>query len=468
MSPAPWALFLGLVVVTAGLPIVFATRRPPLRTALLYGHIGFLQLVRGFLSAVYAIPLTDGLTVAPGNVMYAALMMTAVLMVLVERRPQVLRNVIVLLVATEVLKLAVFVTTQWALSSPDFMNIIGLRPDPYGNFIVFSGIGSVLIIAELLLVVGVFGRLRRWIERTTVLALLYVAVFAGVVVLDGVLFPSATRLLEPGLSAAIAGSVERKVLLAVLYAAPLLAFVLIYRGAMERYRDAPLRVREVLFAPKQHLVRELEQQEHERIQLLERVARVAEEERQRLAEDLHDDAIQLLTAADIRLQTTMRDAPDADLEPARRLLRGGVESLRRLILEQRGPDVTADSFADLVGAYADRLLPADGVELDIDVQLPDDVPPEVIAAAYRIVLEALSNVARHAAAGTASDTVTSREDLLVGAVTDDGVGIPVDAETGPGHLGLRAMRDRAAMVGGRVTVTPADGGTVVSFELPLR
>jgi signal transduction histidine kinase len=282
-------------------------------------------------------------------------------------------------------------------------------------------------------------------------------VFAGVVVLDGVLFPSATRLLEPGLSAAIAGSVERKVLLAVLYAAPLLAFVLIYRGAMERYRDAPLRVREVLFAPKQHLVRELEQQEHERIQLLERVARVAEEERQRLAEDLHDDAIQLLTAADIRLQTTMRDAPDADLEPA-----------RRLILEQRGPDVTADSFADLVGAYADRLLPADGVELDIDVQLPDDVPPEVIAAAYRIVLEALSNVARHAGAGTASVTVTGREDLLVGAVTDDGVGIPVDAETGPGHLGLRAMRDRAAMVGGRVTVTPADGGTVVSFELPLR
>ncbi len=87
--------------------------------------------------------------------------------------------------------------------------------------------------------------------------------------------------------------------------------------------------------------------------------------------------------------------------------------------------------------------------------------------AYRIVLEALSNAAKHAGAAHVQYQGRLGRSALTGSVVDDGVGIPDDAATGPGHLGLRAMQDRADVLGGQVLVAAADGGTTVMFELPL-
>lgn len=468
MHLGPWLLFLGMVAVVGGLPLWFATLRPPLRTNLLYSHLGVLQLLRGFLAVTYVMPLGGGLDMAPGNVMYAGIMMTAVVLVLVERRTAVLRTVILVLLGTEAVKFVVLATTRWALGSPDFVNVLGVDPEIFASYLRVSGLGNLLIIGELLVVVAVLEQVRRRTQRARVQALWCVTVLGVAIVADGALFPLVTRPLDPDLTVLVAGGVARKAVLAAALGVPLLAFVLLRPEPVQRYLSTSLRLRDTLLAPRHRLIARLEDQEAERVALLERTVHIAEEERRRLAEDLHDDAIQLLTAADIRLQTAARDDPEVDLEPARRLVRGGVESLRRLILEQRGPEVTADTFDELVRAYAERLLPATGVALETDVALPQDLSPQVIAAAYRIVLEALSNVARHAGASHATVRVAVADDTVVGAVTDDGVGIPDDVETGPGHLGLRAMRDRAEMVGGRVSAEPTEDGTVVSFELPLR
>lgn len=467
MHLGPWVLFLGMVAVVGGLPLWFATLRPPLRTNLLYSHLGVLQLLRGFLAVTYVMPLGGGLEMAPGNVLYAGIIMTAVVLVLVERRTAVLRTVVLVLLGTEAVKLVVFATTRWALGSPDFVNVIGVDPAMFTGYLRVSGVGNLLIVGELLVVVVVLEQVRRRMQRARVQALWCVVVLCATIVADGVLFPLATRPFDPALAAAVAGGVERKAVLAAAFGVPLLAFVLLRPEPVKRSLSTSLRLRDTLFAPRHRLIARLEDQEVERVALLERTVHVAEEERRRLAEDLHDDAIQLLTAADLRLQIAARDAPGVDLEPARRLVRDGVDSLRRLILEQHGPEVTADTFEELVRSYGERLLPTAGVTLETDVALPRDLPPPIIAAAYRIVLEALSNVARHAGASNATVRVAVADDLVVGAVTDDGVGIPDDVETGPGHLGLRAMRDRAELVGGRVSVAATDGGTRVSFELPL-
>lgn len=210
-----------------------------------------------------------------------------------------------------------------------------------------------------------------------------------------------------------------------------------------------------------------------RAELLERHATVTEDERGRLAEDLHDEAIQLLSAARFRLQTAaMRNDTSTDVAAAEELLGQGLLSLRRIILELHAPDVETGSLTDLVQAYAERLLEPVGVTVDLEIAEPERTDPAVVTAAYRIVVQALSNVARHAGASRVTVDVHEVDGQLVGLVVDDGRGIPDRVQTRPGHIGLRSMHDRAAALGGSVEVraVPAGqgSGTVVSFELPRR
>lgn len=222
-----------------------------------------------------------------------------------------------------------------------------------------------------------------------------------------------------------------------------------------------------LWAVTRRFERSLRAVEQERRELLQRNLEVAEAERDRLGRDLHDEAIQLLAAAAFRLEAAAEAAAGVDLEPARNLLRDGIGSLRRVVLELESPDMTVRSLEEYVAAYAERMLGPAEMEFDLTVDLPQTVEPEVLTATYRIVVEALSNVARHARAQHARVDITAREGVLSGRVTDDGRGIPGGHAPGPDHLGLRSMRERAERFGGRVTVGPAggDGGTVVDFEL---
>lgn len=216
--------------------------------------------------------------------------------------------------------------------------------------------------------------------------------------------------------------------------------------------------------------RERTRKAHERAVLLERFVTVAEDERSRLADELHDEAIQLLSAAGFRLQTAVRADQPTDLTPVQDLLTDGLLTLRRVILELKGPNLATGSLSDLVHAYADRLLTPLDVAFELDITDPGGTDPAVVTAAYRIIVEALSNVARHARATTASVTVGADNGALVGRVSDDGVGIGQDPQSPPGHIGLRSMRDRAEVVGGSVQVGPGHpdegGGTVVAFQLP--
>ena len=102
------------------------------------------------------------------------------------------------------------------------------------------------------------------------------------------------------------------------------------------------------------------------------------------------------------------------------------------------------------------------------MQAPDplQLPREVEVATYRIALEAVTNVTRHARAARCTVPVGVTGDDLVIQVCDDGIGIPV---TQPRGLGLRSIAERAAELGGAATVEPAtSGGTVVRARLPLR
>lgn len=203
--------------------------------------------------------------------------------------------------------------------------------------------------------------------------------------------------------------------------------------------------------------------------------RAAEEERQRIARELHDDTAQRLAALLLRLELAERtgerserkrildEVHDEILECAegvRRIARG----LRPPALEDAGVSVAIRSHVRTVSAGTDirtemEVEPVDE-HLDLDGKL----------VLYRIVQEALSNAVRHSGASRIGLLVTAEEGWVVGEVADDGKGFSVEkALNAAGGLGLLGMRERAALVGGRVTIESERGeGTTVRVRLPAR
>lgn len=204
----------------------------------------------------------------------------------------------------------------------------------------------------------------------------------------------------------------------------------------------------------------------------ERLVTAVEDERRRLRNELHDGLGPTLAAVASRIDTARlvaaRDpeASDRMLGQARTEITGLLGEVRRLVYGLRPPALDDVGLVGAIGQQVER-LGAPGLEVRAEVpdRLPD-LPAAVEVAALRIVSESLANVVRHAHARrctVALEVVASR--ALVVSVTDDGVGIGPDVAAG---VGLVSLRERAAELGGRCSVTAAPGGgTVVRAELPL-
>lgn len=200
----------------------------------------------------------------------------------------------------------------------------------------------------------------------------------------------------------------------------------------------------------------------------ERLVTAREEERRRIRRDLHDGLGPALSGVVFQLEAA-RLAVDADPAAAREQLSGITEhvqgivaDVRRLVHDLRPP---ALDDRGLVGALRQQ---ADRLDVPLAVDAPDldgRLPAAVEVAAYRIVGEALTNVARHAEADAARLRLELDGDHLLVEIADDGVGISADRQAGVGLVGLR---ERAAELGGTSEVLcPPDGGTVVRARLPL-
>jgi signal transduction histidine kinase len=196
-----------------------------------------------------------------------------------------------------------------------------------------------------------------------------------------------------------------------------------------------------------------------------------EEERRRLRRDLHDGLGPSLGAVVLRIDTARnlaRSRPeeaDAVLRQARDDVAAALADVRRLVHDLRPPALDDLGLAGAVRQQAERLLaPRVAVQVVADADV-EALPAAVEVAAYRIASEALANVARHARATSCTVELARSDGSLLVGVTDDGVGIAPGA---PAGVGLVSLRERAAELGGRCTVScPDDGGTVVRALLPV-
>ncbi|HEX2025129.1 MAG TPA: sensor histidine kinase, partial [Actinomycetota bacterium] len=225
-------------------------------------------------------------------------------------------------------------------------------------------------------------------------------------------------------------------------------------------------------------VASLRRAEDERKALLERTLRAAEEERVRIAADLHDGPIQRLSMLGFTLERGRLKAEAGDMDGALELLDRGqrdlsaeVQDLRRLMASLRPPALDQDglegALRDQVAAFRNRA----GVDTEVRTDLSARPSPEVETVLYRVVQEALQNVAKHARASRVSVEVVQRNGSVELAVKDDGVGFDPtgDLAGAAEHFGLSAMREQVAMAGGQWEVASAPGrGTSVRAVLPTK
>lgn len=192
----------------------------------------------------------------------------------------------------------------------------------------------------------------------------------------------------------------------------------------------------------------------------------AQEERLHLARELHDEPLQQLTYLSRVLDDSGRGATQVPVGEARRVADAAAVALRRLIRGLRPPVLDDLGLVPALRQLASEVQERTGVTVDLNAVGTGARPaPEIELVAYRVAQEALSNVARHAAA-TRATVDLSVGDRLVLTVSDDGRGFATRRRTA--GFGLAGMRERATLVGGGVSLQSRAGrGTIVTLTLPV-
>jgi signal transduction histidine kinase len=202
----------------------------------------------------------------------------------------------------------------------------------------------------------------------------------------------------------------------------------------------------------------------------ERLVLAREEERRRLRRDLHDGIGPALAGLTLKTETARALLPPGSDGASRQLhalgeeIRRTVVDVRRLVEGLRPPALDELGLTDACAQAVERLTA--GANLAVGVLASDDLPAlpaAVEVAAYRIVVEAVTNIVRHARARSCRVSMALTSAALNVTVTDDGMGLP--AEDGHGH-GLAIMRERAEELGGTVTVRNGPSGVIVQAQLP--
>jgi two-component system sensor histidine kinase UhpB len=200
--------------------------------------------------------------------------------------------------------------------------------------------------------------------------------------------------------------------------------------------------------------------------------RAEEEQRSRIARELHDGLGQMMTAVNIELQV-LRDAAPAEIQPrvddVKALSAQVTTEMRRISHELRPAILDEMGLGEALRALVKRMSRHAKIKIELDVNGTLDVlPKDSMIACYRLVQEALNNVVRHSAATRAKVALHRADAQLAVEVLDDGKGIDYDPSSQDGHFGLLGLQERIHAIGGTFSFGPASGGgTRIEARLPL-
>lgn len=227
------------------------------------------------------------------------------------------------------------------------------------------------------------------------------------------------------------------------------------------------------------LYEELVEKEAARANLLHKVIAAQEEERKRIARELHDDFSQSLTALSVTVQSAVETVP-ASMPSLQDRLRSmqelttttlgeagrWIQDLRPRVLDELG-------LVPAIRWYTETRLESFGIRVRLTADLKERLPSEVEITLFRVIQEAISNIARHAQARNVQIRLDLYDRVVVAHIEDDGIGfVPakfLHATDGLTGMGLLDMRERVALMGGSLTIDSTPGrGTRIRAEVPWK
>ncbi|WP_055546379.1 PAS domain S-box protein [Streptomyces sp. NBRC 110028] len=217
----------------------------------------------------------------------------------------------------------------------------------------------------------------------------------------------------------------------------------------------------------------LEVTDRDRQALLSHLVHAQEAERGRIAADIHDDTIQVITAASLRLQQLRRRLRDPEeqrvMDKLDETLKLSLSRLRQLIFDLRPSSLEHGCLAAALRGLLEQIRTETGLTYRLEDRLAAKPPAETMALIYRTAQEALMNVRKHARAKTVHVQLLGLDEGCLVRIVDDGQGYnPLEVESRPGHLGLSLIQERAQIAGGWCRIESAPGaGTTVEFWVPL-
>ena len=226
----------------------------------------------------------------------------------------------------------------------------------------------------------------------------------------------------------------------------------------------------------QERTRQVQQIALVRGQLLERLVGAQEEERQRVARELHDEAGQALTQIMMNLART-RDALPGDatevrdrLSQSRSLAEQALAEIRRLIYELRPEVLDQLGLVPALRSYVKSRLEAASMSVRLRFRgLDDQLSPQVEITLFRVIQEAITNILRHSGASTVNIEMAGEKSEIIVTIEDDGRGFDVEAVFEDSESwGLRGMRERVASLGGELSIQSEVGhGTRLQVRISV-
>jgi signal transduction histidine kinase len=198
-------------------------------------------------------------------------------------------------------------------------------------------------------------------------------------------------------------------------------------------------------------------------------------ERERLARDLHDVLGHALVLAAVKLEAAQRLQPvdppaaNAELDATKQLVRDTMGELRRTVASLRAAPRDGHTPAHAVAQAAREVAAHAGLALELQCEEIEGLGAAQEEALRRVAQEALTNVAKHAAAARVRVVLNARAGVASLTVEDDGQGFPETRPTPAGHFGIRGMYERVTLAGGTLAVESTPGsGTRIRAEVPLQ
>ena len=224
----------------------------------------------------------------------------------------------------------------------------------------------------------------------------------------------------------------------------------------------------------QELSERVRKQQEALLAATEKVFQERENERKRIAEDIHDSSLQMLAAATYGCGNAQDFFSAGRLEQARSALgsikeaiEGAMTELRDSIMDLRKSSVEEGGLTETIRKFADQVSAVWGADVRIEGSIDKEPPLPVALAGVQILQEGLVNALKHGDNSAVVVRIADDDGMVHIVVEDDGPGFDLEQEVGADHVGMRLMKERAARVGGRIKLDSRHGsGTRLEAILP--